>query len=106
MNSKRIVGSDISRKTWLRRVPAALGLVGLTAWLGHAVLAVNATTAGLIFLLEILLFATRWGLFEALSSAVASVLLLNYLFLPPVGRFIIADPQNWVALMAFLITAI
>ena len=30
----------------------------------------------------------------------------NYYFLPPVGTFEIQDPQNWVALTAFLITAI
>ena len=30
----------------------------------------------------------------------------NYYFLPPLGTFTIADPQNWVALFAFLATAI
>jgi len=30
----------------------------------------------------------------------------NYFFLPPIGRFTIADPQNWVALLAFLATAL
>ena len=30
----------------------------------------------------------------------------NYLFLPPVGTLTIADPQNWVALFAFLVTSI
>src|SRR5512139_3790433 len=106
MNSPTDAGSNHPRTAWLRRAPAALGLVGISAWLGHSIFDVNATTAGLVFLVEILLFATRWGLFEALSSAVAAVLLLNYLFLPPVGHFTITDPQNWVALMAFLITAI
>jgi two-component system, OmpR family, sensor histidine kinase KdpD len=106
MNSTVDAGSTVLPRLWLRRAPAALALVGISAWLCYSVFAVNATTAGLVFLVEILLFATRWGLFEALSSAVAAVLLLNYLFLPPVGRFVIADPQNWVALFAFLITAV
>src|SRR5213078_302902 len=30
----------------------------------------------------------------------------NYFFLPPVGTFTVVDPQNWVALFAFLITSI
>jgi K+-sensing histidine kinase KdpD len=106
MNSNTNAGPNHLYAPWLRRAPAGLALIGISAWLCHHVLAVNATTAGLVFLVEILLFATRWGLFEALSSAVAAVLRLNYLFLPPVGRFTIADPQNWVALFAFLITAI
>jgi two-component system sensor histidine kinase KdpD len=38
--------------------------------------------------------------------AVCATLSFNFFFLPPVGRFTIADPQNWVALAAFLITAV
>ena len=34
--------------------------------------------------------------------SVAAMLCLNFFFLPPVGTFTIADPQNWVALFAFL----
>lgn len=30
----------------------------------------------------------------------------HYFFLPPVLSLTIADPQNWVALFAFLVTAI
>lgn len=38
--------------------------------------------------------------------SITAVLLFNYYFLPPVGTFTIADPQNWVALGAFLLTSI
>jgi two-component system sensor histidine kinase KdpD len=34
------------------------------------------------------------------------VLSFNFFFLPPLHTFTIADPQNWIALIAFLITAI
>ena len=34
--------------------------------------------------------------------SVLSVLALNFFFLPPVGTLVIADPQNWMALSAFL----
>src|SRR5207245_8187447 len=33
-------------------------------------------------------------------------LVFNYEFLPPVGNLTISDPQNWVALGAFLLTSI
>jgi ribosomal protein S27AE len=32
--------------------------------------------------------------------------LVLFFFLPPLGNFTIADPQNWVALFAFLVTSI
>jgi two-component system sensor histidine kinase KdpD len=69
-------------------------------------LAVNVTTTALTFLLAVLLVATVWGLAEAVTTSIAAVLAFNFFFLPPVGTFNIEDPQNWVALFAFLITAI
>jgi len=38
--------------------------------------------------------------------SVVAMLTLNYYFLPPTGTFTISDPQNWVALCAFLVTSI
>ena len=67
---------------------------------------VNATTAGFIYLVVVLFTAARWGLIEALIASFAAVLGFNFFFLPPVGTFTIADPQNWVALTAFLATSI
>ena len=37
--------------------------------------------------------------------SVAAMLTLKYYFLPPIHTFTISDPQNWVALFAFLATA-
>src|SRR2546430_15960646 len=38
--------------------------------------------------------------------SVLAMLSFNYFFLPAVGTFTVADPQNWVALFAFLVTSI
>ena len=38
--------------------------------------------------------------------SVLSTVAFNYYFLPPIGTLTIADPQNWVALLAFLVTAV
>ncbi|HUJ94889.1 MAG TPA: DUF4118 domain-containing protein [Terriglobales bacterium] len=67
---------------------------------------VNPTTVALTFLLAVLLVSANWGLRYSIVLAVLSMLVFNYFFLPPVGTFTIADPQNWVALAAFLLTAI
>ena len=40
------------------------------------------------------------------ASPSAARCLYNYFFLPPIGSFTIADPQNWIALFAFLASAI
>jgi two-component system sensor histidine kinase KdpD len=66
----------------------------------------NPTTVGFTFLLAILVVSAAWGLRYAIFMAILATLAYNYFFLPPLFRFTIADPQNWVALFTFLFTAI
>jgi two-component system, OmpR family, sensor histidine kinase KdpD len=72
----------------------------------HVVPNVNPTTVALTFLVGVLIVSANWGLRPAIFMAVVATLAFNYYFLPPVGTLTIADPQNWVALFAFLVTAI
>jgi two-component system sensor histidine kinase KdpD len=84
---------------------AAILLISIT--FGYErLLHVNQTTVALSFLLAILAVSAVWGMVVAIFMSVCAMLLFNYFFLPPVGNFTIADPQNWVALAAFLITSI
>jgi two-component system, OmpR family, sensor histidine kinase KdpD len=69
-------------------------------------LPINETAASLCFLLFILVVATGWGLSPAIVASLTATVLFNFYFLPPVGTLTIADPQNWIALVAFLITAV
>jgi two-component system sensor histidine kinase KdpD len=71
-----------------------------------ALVHVNPTTIALSYVVVILLIATAWGIAESTIASVAAMLCFNFFFLPPVGTLTIADPQNWVALVAFLLTAI
>lgn len=67
---------------------------------------VSATTAALALLLVVLLAATYGRRWIAIAVALAATLALNFFFLPPVGTLTIASPQNWIALFAFLLTAV
>jgi two-component system sensor histidine kinase KdpD len=67
---------------------------------------VSDTTVALTMLLLVLLLAGNWGLRYAVGASIAATMLFNYFFLPPAGTFTIADTRNWVALFAFLGTAI
>ncbi len=88
------------------RVAASLVIIiGVTAfyvWLAH----VNPTTIALSYVVVILAIATAWGIAESTVASLAAMLCLNFFFLPPVGTLTISDPQNWIALVAFLLTAI
>jgi two-component system, OmpR family, sensor histidine kinase KdpD len=80
-------------------------VIGITLFY-RRVLPVNATTVALTFLLSILAVSTVWGMAVSVAMSVAAMLAFNFFFLPPVGTFTVADPQNWVALIAFLVVAV
>jgi two-component system sensor histidine kinase KdpD len=67
---------------------------------------INSTTVALAFLLVVLFAAVLWGSKPAMVASVLAVACFNFFFLPPVHTFTIADPQNWLALTAFFITAL
>jgi two-component system sensor histidine kinase KdpD len=88
----------------VRYAIVALAIAGVTAAAYR--LHVNQTTVALMFLVLVLLTSAYWGLRYAVVFAVGATAAFNFFFLPPVATFTIADPQNWVALFAFLITAL
>jgi len=86
-------------------VIAALSVAVITL-VGYRWLHFNSTTIALMFLLGVLGISAAWGFREAVLMSVAAAVALDYFFLPPIGAWTIADPQNWIALFAFLVTAV
>jgi two-component system sensor histidine kinase KdpD len=98
MNSRRLIATT----RWALAFSALAGIVLVY----HRWLHVNPTTVALTLLLFILVLAAEWGLRYAVVVSLVATALYNFFFLPPVGTFTISDPQNWLALFAFLSTAI
>ena len=90
----------------LRSIVAVFIVAAITAFSRKAGVHVNQTTVALSLLMAILAVSAVWGMAVSALMSVAAMLAFNYFFLPPVGGFTVADPQNWVALLAFLTTAI
>jgi len=67
---------------------------------------VNPTTVALVLLLLVLFVATGWGSKPAILASLLGVACFNFFFLPPFGTFSIAEPENWIAFIAFVITAL
>jgi two-component system sensor histidine kinase KdpD len=59
-----------------------------------------------VYLPAILVVSAYWGLALGICTSLLSAAAFNFFHLPPVGRFTIADNRNWVALVAFAVTAI
>ena len=91
----------------LVRLAAGIGAVAAVVavyvqWLDVS----NAATVSTTFLLIVLLVAAASRLWVAVVTSVVAMLCFNYFFLPPAGTLTIADPQNWVALFAFLVVSL
>ena len=82
-----------------------VSVAGITL-VGYRLLHLNATAMALVFLLVVLGISTTWSVREAVFTSVVAALAFDYYFLPPIGTFAIADPHNWVALVAFFVTAL
>ena len=98
MNSQRL----ITFARWFGATVGLAAIVGLYARLLH----VNQTTVALTFLLFILFLATRWELRYAIVTSLAATACYNFFFLPPLHTFTVADPENFIALLVFLITSV
>jgi two-component system sensor histidine kinase KdpD len=94
------------RQNWLGYSVSLGGVAFVTAFYKAIITDVNATTVALSLLLVVLAAASMYGLGPAIIGSVAGMLCFNFFFLPPFGTLTIYDPQNWVALLAFLITAV
>jgi PAS domain S-box-containing protein len=85
---------------------AAAGGIGAITAIGapfHDYL--NDTTVALALLLMVLFVSSVWGRGSGIVASVLGMLCFNFFFLPPLYTFTIADPRNWIALAAFVITA-
>jgi K+-sensing histidine kinase KdpD len=89
---------------WRNYVGAALTVAALLAALRMASVE-TASIAAPLLLLDVVVVARFWGMGAALLAAALSAGGLSYYFLPPVG-FAIADPADWVAVVAFVVTAV
>jgi two-component system sensor histidine kinase KdpD len=91
---------------WAGYFVAVLSVGALTLVLKVVGAHINAATVSLALLLNVLFIATRFGSLPALATSIVAMLCFNFFFLPPFGTFTIAATDNWIALLAFLITAV
>lgn len=75
----------------------AVGLITLVAFKIH----LNLTTAALLHLVAVVMIARHSGFWAASLVSAFAVVCQLYFLVPPVLTFVVSDPQNWVALVAF-----
>lgn len=62
----------------------------------------NITNIGLLYLLPVMVAATRYGLRTGIVTGLISSLAYNFFFIPPTQTFTIQDPQNIITLLVLI----
>jgi two-component system, OmpR family, sensor histidine kinase KdpD len=59
----------------------------------------------LLFLLSVVIVSLVGGFYPAFAAAIATSVVLNYYFVPPIHTFTISEPENVLALVVFVLIA-
>ena len=94
------------RARLLIRTALSLAAVAAVTTVYFVFARVNPTTVALTYVVVVLLVATRWGIAESTAAALLALVCFNFFFLPPFLTLTIAESQNWVAFIVFMLTAV
>src|SRR5882724_7654445 len=81
---------------------AAIAAVTAAGW----GMGLNASTVGFLYLIAVLFISLWGGLLAGTISSVVATLCYNFFFFRPLYTLTIAEPANWFALAAFLISSV
>jgi len=88
----------------------ALSLAGVLVAAATAVVAYslhfNLSATVSIELLLVVLISLRWGFVSGSLASLTAAAFLNFFFIPPLFKFAVEDPENWVSLITFETAAI
>jgi two-component system sensor histidine kinase KdpD len=96
----------VSKYRWTDLVFTLAAVAATTAALILLRAKLSTQVIALLYLLPVMLSATRWGLLSALIASLAAFLALNYFFLTPTHTLTVSNPEELLVLMVFLIVAI
>ena len=103
----RAAGRALSRNRHLAGAALAIcGLPVLTLLLTHATDTLSIESVVLLYLLAVVLVAVTGGIAVAVVSAVAAAFLINYYFVRPVHTLHVAQGEQVLTLVVFLVVAV
>src|SRR5579883_1448876 len=93
-------------RRWEGYCAAILGTALATAIIGVILSLVRVSNISLVYLIVVLWLAAVYGRGPAILSSLISFLAYDFYFIPPLHRFTIDDPTEWVSLGALLATSL
>jgi class 3 adenylate cyclase len=88
------------------RLIASVAIICIIIAIEYHIHGLRNTTVTYSLLLAILFFAVRWDRLETITASVVASMGFLYYFQPPIGSFKAQEPESYLAVVAFLVTAI
>jgi len=85
---------------------AALGSVtAVSLFIGFILWQVNIANISMLYLLAVMATAVAFGRGPAIFASVLAFLVFDWFFVEPIHQLTVSDPEEWVSLLFFLLTA-
>ena len=97
---------DILRAPWTGAAAGLAGVALVTLGVDLASERIDVLSMAVVYQLLVLVVSAAWGLRAGLSTSLASVLAINWFFVPPTDTFTIDDNRGWISLAVFAVTAV
>jgi len=97
---------DRIRKDLRGVVPAIAMVAAVTVFVYALVLETGLHHGSVVYLIPVVIAATRWGIVSAIFAAVCGVLASAFFFYPPLYSFRITDPHEVLNLILFIFVAV
>ncbi len=96
-------------KSWRNRAAGYLFAVAAVAlvsvFIGLVLRQVNLANASMLYLLAVMATAVAYGRGPAVFASVGAFLVFDWFFVEPRFQFTVSDPDEWLSLLLFLLTA-
>jgi two-component system sensor histidine kinase KdpD len=86
-------------------VAALTAVAVVTLAIGFILGRVSLATGSMLYLLAVLATAVAFGRGPAIFASVAAFLVFDWFFVEPLHQFTVGNPEEWLSLLVFLLTA-
>jgi two-component system, OmpR family, sensor histidine kinase KdpD len=97
---------DILRSPWTGAAAGLVSVALVTLGVDLASERIDVLSMAVVYQLLVLVVSAAWGLRAGLWAGLASVLAINWFFVPPTHTFTIDDSRGWISLAVFAVTAV
>jgi K+-sensing histidine kinase KdpD len=94
------------RHPLLGYVLALVAVAVVSLFIGLVLRQVSVAKLSMLYLLAVMAAAVAFGRGAAIFASVAAFLTFDWFFVEPRHQFTVADPEEWISLLLFLLTAI